>query len=108
LRKCAKLPVSEAGNLRKPIVMKTQSEPAPKSTGSPGSTPPLADNAAAGRSRSTAWYSEGEGCVVRAENVEIVVTFLTRKGRRFRVQIEAPAGAEFEEAASREAQPSER
>jgi hypothetical protein len=75
--------------------MKTQSEPAPKSTGSPDSNSPQADNASGARSRSTDWYSEGQGRVVRVGSLRIVVTFLGRKGRRARVKIEAPAGAEF-------------
>jgi hypothetical protein len=81
-------------------VMKTESgDPIPPAYQSAPPPPAeLADNAATGRSRSTDWYSEGQGRVVRIGSLRIVVTFLGRKGRRARVKIEAPAGAEFEEA----------
>jgi hypothetical protein len=63
----------------------------------PNEPPPLLASTPKQSSRSTDWYSEGQGRVVRIGNVEIIVTFLTRSGRRARVKIEAPAGAEFEE-----------
>ncbi len=47
--------------------------------------------------RCTDWYTEGESRVVVVGDVRIVITFLGQKGRRGRLQIEAPAGAEFEE-----------
>lgn len=75
--------------------------PSPSLTPAPATSPAeLPDSTSVARSRSTDWYSEGQGCVVRKGNVEIVVTFLTRKGRRVRVQIEAPAGTEFESLSS--------
>jgi hypothetical protein len=78
--------------------MTTKFEP-PSSplTPAPAASPAeLPASTSTGRSRSTAWYSEGQGCVVRIGNEEIVVTFLARSGRRARVKIEAPQGAEFE------------
>jgi hypothetical protein len=79
-------------------VMKTESgDPTPPAYQSAPPPPAeLADNAATGRSRSTDWYSEGQGCVVRIGNEYVVFKVLGRKGRRARVQIEAPAGAEFD------------
>jgi hypothetical protein len=58
--------------------------------------PPLLASTPKQSSRSTDWYSEGQGCVVRIGNEYVVFKVLARKGRRARVLIEAPAGAEFE------------
>ena len=62
----------------------------------PSDSTPSAPANRASRSRSTDWYSEGQGCVVRIGNEYVVFKVLGRKGRRARVQIEAPAGAEFD------------
>jgi hypothetical protein len=72
-------------------------EEPPADLGVPSTAP---TNAAMARSRSTDWYAEGQARVVRIGSLRIVVTFLGRKGRRARVKIEAPAGAEFESLSS--------
>lgn len=46
-------------------------------------------------SRSTDWYAEGQSRVVEAGGLKVTVHYVGRKGRRARIVIEAPAGAEF-------------
>ena len=58
-------------------------------------TPTCAPNDPPHTTRCTDWYAEGESRVVVVGDVWIIVTFMGQKGRRGRVQIEAPAGAEF-------------
>ena len=41
------------------------------------------------------WYAEGEARTVEVNGVQVTVRFVGRKGRRGRIAIEAPAGAEF-------------
>lgn len=45
--------------------------------------------------RSVDWYSEGESHIVRCYDVQIVVRYVGRKGRRGRILIEAPPGTSF-------------
>jgi hypothetical protein len=47
------------------------------------------------------WYHEGQSRTVEVDGVQVVVRFIGRKGRRGRISIEAPAGAEFRSAESR-------
>lgn len=49
------------------------------------------------RSQSTSWFAEGEAIRVWVGETEVVVRFLGRKGRRARISISAPAGAQFQE-----------
>jgi hypothetical protein len=42
------------------------------------------------------WFHEGEAKVVEIDGVRMTVRFIGRKGRRGRIAIEAPAGAEFQ------------
>ena len=46
-------------------------------------------------SKSIDWYAEGQSRVVDVAGVQITVRFIGRKGRRGRIEIEAPAGAVF-------------
>jgi len=46
-------------------------------------------------SRSIDWYAEGQARVVEVEGVRITVRMVGRQGRRARIAITAPAGAEF-------------
>lgn len=41
------------------------------------------------------WYAEGQGRSVEVNGIRVLVRFVGRKGRRGRIAIEAPAGAEF-------------
>jgi len=41
------------------------------------------------------WFHEGEAKIVEVAGVKITVRFIGRRGRRGRIAIEAPAGAEF-------------
>jgi hypothetical protein len=41
------------------------------------------------------WYSAGDELIVEADGVQVVVRFVGRKGRRGRIKITAPPGAEF-------------
>jgi hypothetical protein len=41
------------------------------------------------------WFSEGEAKVVEVVGIKITIRFIGRKGRRARIAIVAPAGAEF-------------
>ena len=43
------------------------------------------------------WYGEGEERTVDVGDVQVVVKFVGRKGRRARIAITAPAGAVFRE-----------
>jgi hypothetical protein len=52
-------------------------------------------DAAPTRSQLIDWYAEGEERVVEVANIQIVVRFVARKGRRGRIAITAPAGAAF-------------
>ena len=54
-------------------------------------------------SRSTDWYGEGEARVVEAGGVRVTIRYVGRKGRRARIVIEAPGGAEFMSAAAKSA-----
>jgi hypothetical protein len=44
------------------------------------------------------WFAEGESKLVRIGEAEIEVRLVGRKGRRSRIAITAPAGAEFQAA----------
>ena len=46
-------------------------------------------------SKSIDWYAEGQSRTVEVDGVRVTVRFIGRKGRRARVEIEAPAGAVF-------------
>lgn len=46
-------------------------------------------------SRCADWMSEGESRVVELGELRVVVRYVGRRGRRGRIVIEAPAGAEF-------------
>ncbi len=46
-------------------------------------------------SRSIDWYAEGESRTVEVLGVQVSVRFISRKGRRARIMIAAPAGATF-------------
>ena len=46
-------------------------------------------------SRSIDWYAEGESRTVEVNGVQVTVRLIGRKGRRSRIAIVAPAGAEF-------------
>ena len=46
-------------------------------------------------SRSIDWYAEGEERIVAAGEIQIAVRFVSRKGRKGRIAISAPAGATF-------------
>jgi|GEM_PF-3546782 len=50
------------------------------------------------RSRSIDWYAEGQSRTVEVDGVRVTVRFIGRKGRRGRIEIEAPAGAVFRSA----------
>jgi hypothetical protein len=41
------------------------------------------------------WFAEGEAKTVEVDGIRVIVRFIGRKGRRGRIAIEAPAGAEF-------------
>lgn len=41
------------------------------------------------------WYSEGEARIVSVTGIEVRIRFVGRKGRRGRILIQAPEGAEF-------------
>ena len=43
------------------------------------------------------WYGEGEERTVDVGDIQVVVKFVGRKGRRARIAITAPAGAVFRE-----------
>jgi hypothetical protein len=45
--------------------------------------------------RSVEWYAEGQSRTVEVDGACIVVRFIGRKGRRGRIEIQAPAGAVF-------------
>lgn len=46
-------------------------------------------------SQSVDWYHEGESRTVEVDGMKVTVRFIGRKGRRGRIAIVAPAGAEF-------------
>jgi len=46
-------------------------------------------------SKSIDWYAEGQGRSVEVEGIRVLIKLIGRKGRRARIAIEAPAGAEF-------------
>jgi hypothetical protein len=46
-------------------------------------------------SQSVDWYHEGESRTVEVNGVQVTVRLIGRKGRRSRIAIVAPAGAEF-------------
>lgn len=46
-------------------------------------------------SQSVDWYHEGESRTVEVAGVQVTVRLIGRKGRRSRIAIVAPAGAEF-------------
>ena len=48
-------------------------------------------------SQSVDWYHEGESRTVDVAGVQVTVRLVGRKGRRSRIAIVAPAGAEFRE-----------
>jgi hypothetical protein len=66
-------------------------EQAPKEAGNDGDVLPSAQT-----SCSIDWYAEGQFRTVEVDGVQIRVRFIGRKGRRGRIEIEAPAGAVFE------------
>jgi hypothetical protein len=45
--------------------------------------------------RSIDWYSEGDSRVAEVGNLQILVRFIARNGRRARISISAPPGATF-------------
>ena len=49
-------------------------------------------------SQSIDWYAEGQGRTVEVDGVRVTVRLVTRKGRRSRIAITAPAGAVFSSA----------
>jgi hypothetical protein len=59
----------------------------------------MAISNAHGESTSTSidWFAEGEARTVYAHGVKIVVRFVGRKGRKARIAIQAPSGAQFED-----------
>ena len=46
-------------------------------------------------STSIDWYAEGETRVVEVDGIRVTIRFVGRKGRRARIAITGPAGAEF-------------
>jgi hypothetical protein len=46
-------------------------------------------------SRCIDWYAEGETRVIEVDGVKILVHFVSRSGRRARIEITAPPGAIF-------------
>lgn len=48
-------------------------------------------------SQSIDWYHEGESRTVEVNGVQVTVRLIGRKGRRSRISIVAPPGAEFRE-----------
>jgi hypothetical protein len=50
---------------------------------------------ASGTSQSIEWYGEGQSRIVEVNGIEIAVRYVSRKGRRSRIAITAPAGAVF-------------
>ena len=54
-----------------------------------------ASSATAPTCQSIDWYSEGESRTVAVDGIRLVVRFVGRKGRRARIAIQAPPGAEF-------------
>lgn len=50
------------------------------------------------RSQCTSWFAEGEALRVIVGEAEVLVRYQGRKGRKARISITAPAGAQFEEA----------
>lgn len=50
---------------------------------------------ASAKSTSIEWFHEGQTRVVEVDGVRVTVRFIGRKGRRARILIEAPGGAEF-------------
>lgn len=47
------------------------------------------------QSESVEWYAEGQERVVEVGEVQVKIRFVTRKGRRGRISVVAPAGARF-------------
>ncbi len=47
------------------------------------------------------WYAEGQSRVVEVDGVQVTVRLVARQGRRARIAITAPAGAEFRSLDSR-------
>jgi hypothetical protein len=54
-----------------------------------------AEHAGEPTSTCTDWYSEGESKSVVCNGMQVTVRFVGRRGRRGRIVIEAPPGAQF-------------
>ena len=50
---------------------------------------------AAATSQSIEWYHEGQSRLVSVNGIDVVIRLVTRKNRKARIAIEAPAGALF-------------
>lgn len=48
-------------------------------------------------SQSIDWYAEGEERIVVADEIQVAIRFVGRKGRKCRIAITAPAGATFKD-----------
>lgn len=47
-------------------------------------------------SRCVDWYAEGQSRTVEVHGIRVTIRFIGRKGRRGRIEIEAPSGAVFD------------
>ena len=45
--------------------------------------------------RSVEWYAEGQSRVVEIDGVRVTIRFISRRGRRARIAIQAPSGSVF-------------
>lgn len=54
---------------------------------------PIHDGTSA--SKRTAWYCQGESCVVEVNGVRVEIRLVGRRGRRARIAITAPPGTVF-------------
>lgn len=48
-----------------------------------------------GTSQSIEWFHEGQSRIVEVDGVQVTIRLVGRRGRRARIAIEAPSGAEF-------------
>jgi hypothetical protein len=53
----------------------------------------------------TDWFGEGEGVEIDAGGVRFAIRFIGRKGRRGRIRVEAPPGAQFRTTAPQPSSP---
>ncbi len=57
--------------------------------------PPVGRTLPPNTSRSIEWFHEGQSRIVEVDGVQVTIRLVGRRGRRARIAITAPGGAEF-------------